>query len=198
MTCDELLFTDTKSAANHTLQPEDTDFIPFQDHSIHLPRPLHIPILIRQQIKLCSTQRKENKDTIHIHKAKPPCIPVYKDKKHVPVIRGHPSTQPKSDKLPTVLQCQVTKPLQNNLHKSHLKQIHTCSRPESHLYYQHHLHHLDNTEIQLFQDHHSSKATNFTSNTFQDHSTIDNHHYIHCNHDRYQHFQDHINMHQDI
>ena len=98
-TCNELLLPDTSSETesihNYRILPVDTDFLPFQDHSRHLPRPSCIPVPIKQLIKPCSTQRKENKDTTHIHKAKPSCIPVYKDKKYIPVIRDNQPTQPK-------------------------------------------------------------------------------------------------------
>ena len=86
-TCDKLSLSETESSTSYRLLPEDTDFLPFQDHTRHLPRPSHIPVPIKQLTKTCSTQSKQNKDTTSIPKAKPSCIPVYKDNKCTPVIR---------------------------------------------------------------------------------------------------------------
>ena len=173
----------------------DTDFSPFQDHSRHLPRPSCIQGPTKQLIKPCNTQSKENKSTTHIYRAKPPHMPVYKEKKsHTQSSGTFTLLNQRSYKLPTVLQCQATKPPQSSLHKSHLKSIHTHSRQENHLYCQCQLHQLNK---QLFQDHHNATDNTITSNAFQEHSAINYHHYYHCHCTRYQHLQDHINMDQD-
>ena len=113
----------------------------------------------------------------------------------------------------------MPKLLQNNQHyphKRHLQPLHTLNGQRKCHCYPHHQHqqdnlttkttidnsfqdhhHPDTIEIKLLQDHHSSNTTDLTSNTFQDHSTISRYHYCHYHHTRFQHFQDHTNMHQD-
>ena len=48
----------TESESNYTLQPEDTNFSPLQDHIAHLPRPSCIPALKT----LIITKNQQNKD----------------------------------------------------------------------------------------------------------------------------------------
>ena len=48
----------TESESNYTLQPEDTNFSPLQDHIAHLPRPSRIPVLKTLNI----TKNQQNKD----------------------------------------------------------------------------------------------------------------------------------------
>ena len=62
---DELSSSETESSISYTLQPEETDFLPFQDHTRHIPRPSCIPVSAKQLLKPCSTQSKQNKDTTH-------------------------------------------------------------------------------------------------------------------------------------
>ena len=200
-TYNELLLSEAESSTSCRLSPDDTNFSPFQDHSRHLPRPSCIPVPTKKIIKPHSTQSKENKNSTHIYKAKPSCIPVYKDTKHVPVIRDNHPKQPKKPQTSnnsavpsnqTTAKQPAQESPQANTHSS---------RPGSHLYCQYHLHPLDK---QLFQDHHNTTAADTSIiHTFQElrmyQSARDNdHHYFHYHHIRYQHFQDHTHLHKNM
>ena len=114
-TCDELLLSETESITSYTLQPEDADrnnFLPFQDHIKPISRPSHIFILKTWLLQPQITQSKHNKDTSTIHKARPSCIPLPKDKKHIPVIKDSHLNQPKDSQpsnSPTAPGEQITK-----------------------------------------------------------------------------------------
>ena len=58
--------SETESSTSYTLQPEDTDFSPFQDHTRCLQRPSCILVPIKQLLKSCSTQSMQIKDTTFV------------------------------------------------------------------------------------------------------------------------------------
>ena len=111
-TCNELSLLETKSSSSYRLLPDDTNFLPFQDHTRHLPRPPHIPVPIKQLTKTCSTQSKQNKDTASIPKAKPSCILVYQHNKCTPVIRDSHLNQPKEPQTTPSNQTTAKQPTQ--------------------------------------------------------------------------------------
>ena len=105
-TCDELSLSETESSTSCRLLPDDTNFLPFQDHTRHLPRPSCIPVPVKQLIMTCSTQSKQNKDPVTIPKAKPSCIPVPNDKKCKDSHLNKPK-EPLSSSNPTTLSNQI-------------------------------------------------------------------------------------------
>ena len=90
------------SESNYTLQPEVTNFSPFQDHVVHIPRPTN------KHLQPHINQCKQVMNTTCIQKTKPLCIPIPKDTKCTKNGHFSTSTDFQMPSSPTPLNAQTT------------------------------------------------------------------------------------------
>ena len=104
----ELPISDTETESSYTLQPEDTNFSPLQDHIAHLPRPSCSPRPTRKHLRPHFNKSQQFMNKTYIKKTKPSCIPVPKDTKNTKNSHLTMSTDLQKPSSPTPPNTQTT------------------------------------------------------------------------------------------